>query len=428
LSEPARLRRSLNLFETTLGGIGIILGAGIYALIGTVAAEAGNGTWLSFLIAALLAAVIGLCYAELASMFPRAGADYEYTRQAFGGRPAFVVGWLIVIGNVLAAAAVALGFGGYLEALTGADKTLSALVALSVATLIGFYGIEQTVRITIIGSLVELSGLVFVIVVGIPDLPDASLTDLNRGAGGVIQGAALVMFAFLGFSQIATLAEEAEDASRVVPKAMILSIATTGLLYVLVAMSALAVLGWERLSSSDAPLATVAEEVFGDRASDIIALIALFATANTMLLLLVSASRLIYGMASTDALPRFLAWVHPKARTPVNAISLSLALAAAFALTGELSFVAGATNFAVFVGFAAVCASLFVLRYSRPEAPRPYRAPLNILGFPLVAPIGLLLTLVMMASLERDVLLLGAGLFLSGVIAMQVLSLWKPKD
>ena len=129
--DPATLRRSLGLLETTLGGIGIILGAGIYALVGEVAGKAGDAVWVSFLMAAVMAAVIGLSYAELASAFPRAGADYEYTRQALGLRAAFVVGWLIVIGNLVAAATVSLGFGGYLHTFVDVDPTALALAARS---------------------------------------------------------------------------------------------------------------------------------------------------------------------------------------------------------------------------------------------------------------------------------------------------------
>jgi len=425
--EPRTLRRSLNLVETTLGGVGIILGAGIYALVGAIAAEAGNGLWLSFLIAAVMASAIGLCYAELASMFPRAGADYEYTRQALGPRPAFVVGWLMVIGNIIAAATVALGFGGYVATFVDLDARVAAILALCVATVIAFSGIEQTVRVTIVGTLVEVAGLILIIAIGVPHLGDVQLTDFNKGAGGVLSGAALVMFAFLGFSQIATLAEEAEDASRVVPLAMVISIGLTAVLYVLVAVAAVTVLGWEALSAADAPLAEVAAEALGGRASDAVAVIALFSTANTMLLLLVAASRMIYGMASAAALPRFLAWVHPGARTPARAILLSLLLAGVFAATGEIAFVAGATNFAVFVGFAAVCLSLIVLRRRRPEQARPFRVPLSVGGVPLLPLVGIALVFILTAKLGADVLLLGAALFASGVLAAQALALWHPR-
>jgi APA family basic amino acid/polyamine antiporter len=156
--------------------------------------------------------------------------------------------------------------------------------------------------------------------------------------------------------------------------------------------------------------------------------VALFSTANTVLLLLVAASRLIYGMASTAALPRFLAWVHPGKRTPARAIALSLVVSAGFALSGDISLVAGATNFAVFIGFAAVNVSLIVLRYTRPDVPRPFRVPLNVGRLPLLPIVALASIAFMTANLERNALLIGAGLFLSGVAAMQLFSLWRPLE
>jgi APA family basic amino acid/polyamine antiporter len=427
VTRPERgLRRSLNLIETTLAGIGIILGAGVYALVGAVADQAGSGIWLSFVIAAVVASVIGLCYAELASMFPHSGADHEYTRQALGPRPAFVVGWLVVIGNVIAAATVALGFGGYLSTFVDVSPTVAAIVALAVAMVIAFIGVEETIKVMIVATLVEVAGLVLVIAIGVPHLPDADLLILDKGAAGVLSGAALVMFAYIGFNEIATLAEEAENPTRTIPMAIVFSIAITTALYILVALSAVSILGADALAASDAPLAEVAREVLGDRASDLVAIIALFSTANTMLLLLVAASRMIYGMARSEALPRFLGWVYPRRQTPVRAIAISMLLASAFALTGKLAFVAGATNFAVYVAFAAICISLVVLRYKLPESPRPFRTPFSLGRLPLLPIAGLALVALQIVNLELDALALGLALFISGVVAMEVLSLWRP--
>lgn len=425
--EPT-LRRSLSLAEATVGGVGIILGAGIYVLIGEVAGEAGNTVWLSFLMAAGAAMTIGLSYAELSSAFPSAGADYEYTRQALGARPAFVVGWLIVIGNVVAAAAVALGFGSYLQAFWDVDATPVAIGALVVATLIAFYGIEETVWVAAALTLIEVAGLVFVIVLGVPHLGDVDLLEAKAGAAGIFGGASLVMFAFVGFEQVATLAEETEDAPRVIPKALLLSIVITGTLYLLVAFAAVSVVGWEALSGSEAPLAAVASDALGDRASDLLAIIALFSTANTVLLLIVAASRLIYGMASRGSLPRFLAWVHPDKQTPARAIVLSLVVSCGFALSGDLGLIAGATNFAVFIGFGAVNLSLIVLRFTQPDVPRPFRVPGNIGRLPLLPVLALAAVGFMMVNIERDALFIGLGLFLTGVVAMQLLSLWRPQE
>jgi APA family basic amino acid/polyamine antiporter len=421
-----QLRRSLGLIETTVGGVGIILGAGIYVLVGEVAGKSGNAVWISFVMAGAMAAIIGLSYAELASAFPRAGADYEYTRRALGPRPAFVVGWLIVIGNLVAAAAVALGFGKYLDSVWDVGPTRIAVGALVVATLIAFYGIRESVWTSVVLTLVEAGGLVLIITIGLPHLGDVDLTELSGGLDGVFAGAALVMFAFIGFEQIATLAEETRDATRVIPRAMLLAIAVTTALYLLVALAAVSVLGAGALATSDAPLADVAGEVLGSRADDLLTVIALFSTANTVLLLLVAASRLIYGMAATGTLPRFLAWVHPGAQTPARAIVLSLVVSVGFALSGDISLVAGATNFAVFVGFAAVNVSLIVLRFTHPETPRPFRVPLNIGRVPVLPVAALISVAFLMANLEQDALLIGAGLFVSGIVAMELLSLWRP--
>lgn len=421
------LRRTLGLLETTVGGVGIILGAGIYALVGEAAGKAGDAVWLSFLIAALMAAVIGLSYAELASTFPRAGADYEYSLHALGPRASFVVGWLIVIANLVAAAAVSIGFGSYLSTFVDITPTTGAVGALVVATVIAFIGIKQAVWVSILLTLVELSGLVLIIAVGVPHFGDVDLSEAEHGLSGVFGAAALVMFAFIGFQQIATLSEETVDAHRIIPRAMLLAIGITATLYVIVSMAAISVVGWEALSASKAPLAGVAEEALGKKAEDVVAAIALFSTSNTILLILVAASRMIYGMASRSALPRFLAWVHPRAQTPWRAIILSLVVSIGFALTGDLGLVAGATNFAVFVGFAAVNLSVIVLRYTRPEIERPFRIPFNIGRMPVMPVIGLGCVAFLTVNLDTNALLVGSGLFLTGIVAMEILQLWRPQ-
>jgi APA family basic amino acid/polyamine antiporter len=428
MTERTELRRSLGLFEATVGGIGIILGAGIYVLVGEVAGEAGNAVWISFALASIVAAAVGLSYAEMASMFPRAGADYEYTQRALGFRPAFVVGWLIVVGNLVAAAAVALGFGSYMTTFIDFNATPVAIVALGVATLIAFSGVRESVRLAIVLTAIEVVGLIIVIVVGLPHIGDVDLLDTQAGTAGVFSGMSLVFFAYIGFEQIATLSEETRDSRTAIPRAILLSLGVTTLLYVLVAVCAISVLGWEALSASDAPLADVVADEFGGRASDVVAVIALFSTANTVLLLLVAASRLIYGMASGGSLPRFLAWVHPGRQTPARAIALCLLVSAGFALTGDLSLVAGATNFAVFIGFAAVNLSLIVLRYTRPDLPRPFRVPGSIGRLPIIPVLALASVAFMMANLDQMALLIGAGLFISGVAAMEIFSLWRPES
>jgi APA family basic amino acid/polyamine antiporter len=420
------LKKTLGLFETTMSGVGIIIGAGIYALLGEVAGKAGDRMWLSFLIAGGISALVGLVYAEMASMFPKAGADYEYTRQALGGRVAFVIGWLIVIGNLVAAGTVALGFGSYLTTFLEADARVPALTALIVATLIAFLGIREAVWVSILLTVVEMGGLVFAITIGIPHIGDVNIFDAEFGTMSLFSGAALVLFAFIGFQQIATLSEEAENAQRVVPRAMLLAIGLTTLLYILVAVTSVSAVGAKALAGSSAPMTENVQRVIGERAGDVMAIVALFSTANTVLLLIVAASRMIYGMASSSALPRFLAWVHPGVQTPTRAIFISLLVSAGFTLSGDIGLVAGATNFAVLVGFAAVSLSLIILRFSHPHLARPFRVSMSVGSVPIVPVVAIIAVVFLMANLEANVLLIGLALFVSGLIAMEVFSLWRP--
>lgn len=417
-----RLRRSLGLVETTIGGVGIILGAGIYALIGEAAGRAGNAVWLSFLLAGVMATFTGLSYAEMSSAYPKAGADYEYTRHAFGRWPAVLVGLVIITGNVIAAAAVSLGFGGYFRVFVDVATPLPAILGLAVAAAIALYGIRQSLWVAMALTVVEFAGLLVVIAVGVPHLGDNDLLDAPRGISGVFSGAALVMFAFIGFEQVATLSEETRDARNVVPKALLLSIAITAVVYVAVALAAVSVIDSQPLSDSSAPLSDVVGSALGGRSSDVLAVVALFSTFNTMLLLLVAASRLIYGMADTGSLPAVLAWVQPRFRTPALAIALALAASSALAFSGDIGLIAESANFAIFLGFAAVNASLIALRFTQPAIQRPFRTPLNAGRLPLL-PIAALASIgFMIANLDSGAILIGLGLIAASTLAS---SMWS---
>ncbi|MFN0095852.1 MAG: APC family permease [Dehalococcoidia bacterium] len=419
------LKRRLGLFETTVSGIGIILGAGIYALVGEAAGLAGNAVWISFIIAAAIAALTGLSYAELASMYPNAGADYEYTRRGIGARAGFVVGWLMVVSNLVGAAAVALGFGGYLGIFLDVDAVWLAAAAVVGCTLIAFAGVREAVWVSIVLTFIEAGGLVFVIVVGLPDVGDRDLL-AGPGVRELFSGAALVTFAFIGFGQVAALAEETVDAPRVIPRAILLSVLVTSVLYVLVAIAAVSALGAKSLAASDAPLADVAAAAVGGRSRDAVAIVALFSTMNTILLMLMASSRLIYGMASGEqaALPRFMAWVHPGFHTPARAILVCLVVALGFTFSGDLGLVAGASNFAVFVAFMGINLALILLRFRSPEVARPFRVPGRIGRVPILPALAFATAAGLMVNLKLDALVVGVVLLLFGLLAAQLLKLW----
>lgn len=411
------LRRELGLVGVTVSGVGIILGAGIYALLGEAAGLAGNAVWLSFGIAAVMAACTALSYAELSSMFPLASAEYAYVSAAFGRRVAFVVGWLILASGVLSVATVALGFGGYVAGAVGVKIVPVALALVAGLSAVAVRGIRETALFAIAMTLIEAGGIVFVILIGLPHLGSVDYFAMPNGVSGVFKGAALVFFAFMGFEEMVKLAEETKDPERTIPRAVVLALAITVALYMLVTVSAVSVLGWEQLAASSAPFAEIAGAVLGENAFAVMTVVALFATANTALLLLVSTSRLAYGMAAAGSLPSFLERVHGRFGTPWVAVAAAGVVSAAFLFAGNIAYVANATNVALFLTFALINAAVIVLRFWAPDRAGPFRIPLSFCGVPLVPVLGILFSVFLLVQLDPAVLLVGAALVVSGALA-----------
>ena len=354
---PTSLRRSLSVWQVSLSGVGVILGAGVYALIGPAAAQAGNALWLAFVLAGLTAGLTAYAYARLARLAPKNSPEFQYTALAFGPRVGFVAGALMLVADVLAAAAVTIGFGGYLEHLVGTPTTANALALIVVLGAILWARVERSVAVAIVLTGLEALGLAFVVVVGVPSWAGTDYLAAPHGLTGVSGAAALIFFAYLGFDELGNFAEEMRDPERDVPRALFASMAVTTVIYVLVALSAVAVVDAARLGASEAPLALVVGRALGERADTTISILALAATANTALLLLVSASRSIYGMAAAGALPKRLARVGHTA-VPVSSTLLVLALLAVLVALGTLRQVAAMTDAVVLVSFLFVNASL----------------------------------------------------------------------
>lgn len=220
VQDSPRLRRVLGPLEVTASGVGIIIGAGIYVLLGAATAEAGNAVWLSFALAAVLCALTGLSYAELASMYPNAGAEYDYTRRVFAERWAFLVGWTMVIGLMVAAAAIAVGFAHYLQYFVDVPLAAAAVALLAFDAVVAVSGIRRSARLTLALSALQVVGLLVVIAIGIPHLGSENLV-VGASVSGVLGGAALVFFAFIGFDEVITLAEETREPTKVIPRALL---------------------------------------------------------------------------------------------------------------------------------------------------------------------------------------------------------------
>jgi basic amino acid/polyamine antiporter, APA family len=200
------LRRTLGLWHVSFTGVGVILGAGVYALIGPAAALAGLGLWLAFILAGAAAAFTAYSYARFAAMRPKASPEFQYTALAFGADIGFVAGWLMLLGDIAAAASVALGFGGYLSHLTGTPTAVGAAALVLAAAVAMYAGIGHSVTIAAVLTAVEAAGLLFVIAVGLPSWGHLD-SRISAGAPtGIFGAAALIFFAFLGFDELGNLA------------------------------------------------------------------------------------------------------------------------------------------------------------------------------------------------------------------------------
>ena len=390
------LRRELGLLEAVIYGVGLILGAGIYAILGEATGVTGESIVISFLLAALIALLTGLSYAELSSLFPKAEGDYIYVREAFDRE---VLADITAVGRlfmgVISSAAVALAFSGYLSIFADVPSILIAVLLVVGMVAVNFLGIELSTKLNILFTGIEIAGLLIIIWLGSGSWGSAEVLHTPNGVFGLVHASFLIFFAYLGFGSIVNLAEETEAATVTIPRAIVLSIGITTILYVLVGLSAVALVDWQVLGRSASPLAEVASVRWGPFGATLLGVIALFSTTNTVLIIQISTSRLLYGVSKSEyhVFPELFSRVHPTYRTPHYAVGLVGLVTIPFVFLGDIGVVAGLANLMLLLVFALVNAALLKLRYSRPHVERGFRAPLNVGKLSLTAVGGLLSSL-----------------------------------
>ena len=420
----SQLKRHMSLFHLTMYGVGLILGAGIYVLIGESAGFAGNSMWVSFLIGAIVAMFAGLSYAELSALFPKAAAEYTFVKNAFKNNFfAFIIGWLTAITSVIVAATVSLGFAGYLNQFVEIPITLGAIFLIGILSIVNFIGIKESAWANAVFALITASGLILVIILGfsVDVIEKVDYLETPNGITGIILAFVLIFFAFIGFEDMANVAEEVRRPHKTIPRAIILSIIITGAIYILVSLAVIRVLPWQELSQSSAPLADVAAGVLGNNGSITLSLIALFATASTVLITLVAGARILYGMAKSNSLPQILGRIHPKTNTPWIAVIGIFVTSIAFAFVGDIVIVANITVFAVVITFAVINLAVIVLRYTESELDRPFKVPVNIGKFPILPLFGFGTTIYMILQFEIGVAIVGLTIIGVGAIVYVIL-------
>ena len=415
----SELKRHMGLFHLTMYGVGLILGAGIYVLIGEAVGFAGNSVWISFLLGTIVAIFAGLSYAELCALFPKAAAEYTFVKHAFKNNfIAFIIGWLTAITSMITAATVALGFGGYFIQFVNLPITVSAILLIVGLSIVNFIGIKESTWANTIFAIITAGGLGLIIFLGMTfdTTENIDYFEAPNGMTGIILAFVLIFFAFIGFEDMANVAEEVKRPKKTLPRAIILSVVITGIIYVLVALSVVRILNWEELGRSSAPLADVADQAIGFGGGITLSVIALFATASTVLITLVAGSRILYGMSKSGSLPLSLSKVHSKTKTPWIAVIGIFVTSVAFSFIGDIVVVANITVFAVVITFAMINLSVIVLRYTEPQLERPFRVPLNIGKFPILPLVGFVVTVYMAIQFEMVIMAVGLGIIGVGVI------------
>ena len=398
--------------------LGDILGAGIYALVGTVADEVGGAVWAAFLLALILAVFTAFSYAELVTKYPQAGGAATYVNRAFR-TPffTFMIAFAVMASGITSAATLATAFSGsYLSEFITVDATVAALAFIVLVTLINFRGISESVKVNLGLTLIELTGLLLIILIGVIALGQGD-GEVGRNfefkAGetvpiAILAGAALSFYALLGFEDSVNVAEETRDPHRVFPRALFSALIAAGCIYFLVTFTASLVVPTRTLAGSDGPLLEVVKLGPLGIPEKLFSAIALLAVANGALINLIMASRLVYGMANQGIVPAFFNRVHRTRRTPYVAILFTTALCAVLIVIGDLSTLAATTVTLLLFAFAAVNVAVLVLRKDRVRHPH-FVAP-SI--FPIL---GILVIIGLLTQREAKVWVLALAVLAIGV-------------
>lgn len=374
----AGLKRSLGLLNVVLYGIGVTVGAGIYVLIGAASAEAGMAAPVSFLVAAVLMGLSAFSFAELATRMPVAAGEAAYVREGFRSNgAALAVGALVIAIAIVSAAAISVGASGYVRVFLPLGDTASIVLVVLAMGAVAAWGIKESVTAAGVMTMIEVGGLLVVIGAGliwepgvVTRLPEA-VSGLNTSAAfvGLVGAGLLAVFAFIGFEGIVNVAEEIKDPVRVIPKAILITLAVTTLLYVAVVWVALVAIGPGPLAQSKAPLALVFERLTG-ASQRTMAGIAIIATLNGIIVQIILGARVVYGLADQGNLPRVLAQVSPVTQTPLIATGVVVAATLAFAVLVPLGPLAEATSRLALVLFVLVNVALVLIK-RREAAPPP---------------------------------------------------------
>jgi len=370
-AQQSALKPTLGLFDATAISVGAIIGAGIFVVTGIAAGLAGSAVVVSMLLAAVIALFTALSFAELTAWQPREGSIYEYAYQLISPFAGFLVGWMWMLSNTFVGAAVSLGFAYYLTALFPIlpANWIAAFVCICFTTL-NFFGLRQSALLNNFLVAAKLLILAFFVIFGLAYVKPANYVPFTPLDVGMIYGACYIFFAYAGFARVAVIAEEVKQAGRNVPRAILLSLVISAIVYMLVGLTAVGLVGAVRLSNSNSPL-TEAISITGNTvAVYIVSAGGLLATASVLLTAILGVSRMAYAMARRNDIPKALGKLHPKHNTPHISIWIVGVLMVLLVLFVDLSRVVAISTFALLFYYAMANISALKLKVQNRLYPR----------------------------------------------------------
>ena len=399
----SKLKKSVGVLDLTALGIGAIIGTGIFVIIGEAIGDSGPAIVLSFLLAGITCIFSALSYSELASAIPVSGSAYTYAYATLGELIAFIIGWDLILEYGVSVAAIAVGWGGYLKDLLdslfsitlpasiasppgdgGTFNAPAVFVILAVACVL-IAGIRESARTNTIMVAIKLTVLLFFIAVGVTSFHSSNFTPFApNGVSGVVDAAALIFFAYIGFDAVSTASEESKDPARDLPKAIIGALVVATLLYIAVALVTTGLLPFDQLKGSESPLADAIEKGAGiSWGANIISFGALVAITSVVLTILYGQTRIIFSMSRDGLLPAKLGEVWERTKTPALITAIVASLAAVIAAFVPLDEIAKLVNIGTLFAFLIVNIGVIVLRRTKPDLERGYRVPF-VPVFPLI--------------------------------------------
>lgn len=437
-AEKGGLNRSLGKWNLLMMGIGGIIGAGIFALSGTAAANyAGPAVTFSFILAGLACAFAGLCYAELSSMIPIAGSAYTYAYATMGEFIAWIIGWDLILEYLFACSTVAVGWSGYMVSflesfgiylpkvltesplkyntanhdwiMTGAYVNLPAIIIIGLLSAILYKGVKESAKFNNIIVIIKITVIALFILFGMKFINIDNLTPYipenedgiwgKFGPSGILRAAGVIFFSYIGFDSVSTAAQEAKNPQKDMPFGILGSLVVCTIIYIIFATVMTGMVSYKELGVS-APVA-VAIDSAGDSLkwlSPLVKIGAIAGLSSVILIMALAQSRIFYTMSNDGLLPKFFGKVHPKFKTPYVSTIITGVTAGVIAGLFPIDLLGELVSIGTLLAFAIVCLGVLVLRYKQPDLKRPFKSPF----FPITPILGALSAFAVMGFLPGD--------------------------